>query len=53
MVFSEFERILKRYEAEPHLAVLAGIEYLRQAAQGPFPSLQPRVVALAKRLDEL
>lgn len=47
-----FETILKRYEAQPHLAHWGDLWYLRPATDEAFPDLKPRVDALAKKIDQ-
>lgn len=48
---ADFERILGRYEAQPHLARWGDLRYARVAAHSGLPQLRARVDALARRLD--
>ncbi len=48
--FDDLRCILARYEAQPHLARWGRLAYLRQAADEAFPSLRPRIDALARHL---
>lgn len=48
-----YETILKRYEAQPHLAQWGDLWYLSPAASDAFPELKPRIDALGEKLKSL
>lgn len=49
----DLERILSRYEKQPHLAKWNLLTHLTKAAEGVFPELRPRVDSVEKQLRDL
>ena len=50
---ADFERILSRYEKQPHLARWSLLTHLTKAAGSAFPELAPRIEAVEERLGGL
>lgn len=46
---ADLERILSRYEQQPHLAEMSALAYLRDAAEEAFPEMQGRVRAIFEK----